>query len=151
MNKLFEDKELYKVLGTIVQYVYTFDYNQRGFIVEVHPYNTLEEEKWTINSSHGAIQESGEIQEVDIPLDWALPIDDSYFTLESVDRIIGKTPTVVLRYDYEGNKIAEYMLCEQEIIELGVQFRHLSYEDGKRTGFYEHELTGELYIAQISI
>lgn len=133
------------------QYVYTFDYNQRGFIVEVHPYNTLEEEKWTINSSHGAIQESGEIQEVDIPLDWALPIDDSYFTLESVDRIIGKTPTVVLRYDYEGNKIAEYMLCEQEIIELGFQFRHLIYEDGKLTGFYEHELTGELYIAQISI
>ncbi len=127
------------------RYSTTRDYNQRGFIMYVETYPSSP----GIRTGSAALQESGEIQQVYISRDCELLIDDSYFTLESLDKT--KKWTVAYRYDYEGNKIAEYRLCEQEIIELGFQFRQILYEDGKLTVFYEHELTEELYIAQISI
>lgn len=142
------------------KYVYTFDYNERGFIIEAHPYNWIEEEERTINSGHGAIQESGEIQEVFIPYGpQVLPIDDSYFTVDEVGTpgnmeyeekwIAKRRTTSVSQYDYEGNKINTYVLCRQKIIEAGFYLKSLIYEDGKLIGFYEHELTGELYITQV--
>lgn len=59
MNKLFEDKEFYKVLGTIVQYVYTFDDLTRDDFDREELYEMYNIREWVlpkINSSYEADQ-----------------------------------------------------------------------------------------------